>query len=656
MNSITKRTVLLCLFLFVLSGSPRIYGKETWISVKSKNFNLVGNTSEKEIKQVATKLEQFREVFSHLFPNAKLVSTVPTNVIVFKSKGSFKPFKPVADGKTLEGIAGYFQSGADVNYITLTTETASEDPFHTIFHEYVHLLVNNTLGRGRVPTWFNEGLAEYYSTFEIKDARQVSLGKPLGSHLRLLRSTKLWPLKAIFDMDQYSLQRNKQDARGMFYAQSWALVHYLIQGNDGKRLQQFGEFLQLIMNNTQVDLAFRDAMKMDYATLEKELRGYIQRATYRINVATFERKLEFDADMETAVLSEADAHAYLGDLLLHMNRSEEAVAKLQQALALDADHQMGHASLGMALLRQKKYLEAKAHLEKAVNLGANNYLAHYYYAYLLTREGMDENDLAHGYTAENAALMRKHLERSIQAKPDFGESYRLLAFVNLVTNENLDEALEQIKKALALSPGSEDYLFVLAQIYLRKQDVDSARTIIEPLATSSSDPGIRATAQGILRSVKEFQAQLAQFEKQKASRLQALGNTTRSQVNEIVASAPEVVSITNSSSKYLEEALRQPGQGERRVQGTLVTIDCSSKAIVFTLKVGEQLHKYSSPNFNDVDITTFTQDVVGELTCGVRKAPESVILTYSDQRDERAKTDGTAIALEFVPPDFKLSN
>ena len=44
-------------------------------------------------------------------------------------------------------LAGYFQPGEDVNYITLTTEKASDDqPFRTIFHEYVHLLVANTMG------------------------------------------------------------------------------------------------------------------------------------------------------------------------------------------------------------------------------------------------------------------------------------------------------------------------------------------------------------------------------------------------------------------------------------------------------------------------------------------------------------------------------
>ncbi|MDQ3821096.1 MAG: hypothetical protein M3362_25905, partial [Acidobacteriota bacterium] len=60
--------------------------KDTWTSVRSQNFFLVGNASEKEIRQVATRLEQFRDVFKRLFSKINFTSPVPTTVIVFKSQ------------------------------------------------------------------------------------------------------------------------------------------------------------------------------------------------------------------------------------------------------------------------------------------------------------------------------------------------------------------------------------------------------------------------------------------------------------------------------------------------------------------------------------------------------------------------------------------
>src|SRR5215213_11425624 len=124
--------VSLCL-LVVVSHHTVVAAKDNWVSVHTKNFFMVGNASEKEIRQVALKLEQFRTVFTKLFPNIRFNTPVPTTVVVFKSDSSFAPFKAAANS------AGYFQAGPDVNYIALTTEVGGEDPFSVIFHEYTHL-------------------------------------------------------------------------------------------------------------------------------------------------------------------------------------------------------------------------------------------------------------------------------------------------------------------------------------------------------------------------------------------------------------------------------------------------------------------------------------------------------------------------------------
>jgi hypothetical protein len=45
-----------------------------------------------------------------------------------------------------------------------------------------------------VPLWFNEGLAEYYSTFDVQDGdRKVILGDLVDNHVLYLRENKLVP-------------------------------------------------------------------------------------------------------------------------------------------------------------------------------------------------------------------------------------------------------------------------------------------------------------------------------------------------------------------------------------------------------------------------------------------------------------------------------
>src|SRR5258708_4382028 len=316
------RTMILALALLALPliSHPNTQAKDAWTSVRTKNFTLIGNAGEKDIRKVATRLEQFRDVFTRLFPGARFETPVPTTVIVFKSMSSYKPFN-------FGNNAGYFQKGEDVNYITLTTESGGQNPFNVIYHEYVHLLVDNNLGNA--PDWFNEGLAEYYSTFDIEEDRKVHLGELIPYHLLTLREDKLLPLRTLFAVDHYSPYYNEGSKRGAFYAESWALVHYLILGNEGRRLPQLNKFLNLIDANVTVDDAFKQAFQMDVETLEKELKRYVEGHTFRMQVATFEHKLEFDAEMTAAPLTEAAAQGYLGDLLLHLNRLNDSELRLQ---------------------------------------------------------------------------------------------------------------------------------------------------------------------------------------------------------------------------------------------------------------------------------------------------------------------------------------
>jgi Flp pilus assembly protein TadD len=85
-------------------------------------------------------------------------------------------------------------------------------------------------------------------------------------------------------------------------------------------------------------------------------------------------------------MSEAEAEAYLGDLLAHIDRREDAAARLGRALNLDPKLSFAHASLGMLLARRQRFDDARRHLREAVATGAQNYLAHYYYAFALSRE------------------------------------------------------------------------------------------------------------------------------------------------------------------------------------------------------------------------------------------------------------------------------
>jgi tetratricopeptide (TPR) repeat protein len=646
----TKRLalVLATVFCFLLVASSRapVSAKDTWTSVRSKNFLLVGNAGEKEIRQVGVRLEQFREVFSRLFTTLNVNSPVPTTVIVFKNDDSYRPFKPN------QNTAGYFQPGSDVNYITLKLSTdlrSEQDPFTIIFHEYTHLLVRNT--SGNVPTWFNEGLAEYYSTFSITDDQKVVMGRPIASHVYLLRERSMLPLRTLFQVDQKSPYYNEGDKQSIFYAESWALMHYLILGKDGQRMTQLGKFIELLSANVPMEQAFQQAFAMSFESMEKELRSYIQRDRYPIISGSFTSKVGYDTAMQSAPMTEAEAQAYLGDLLLHSNRAESETY-LQRALALDPDLGMANAALGMLRVRQGRSDEARKSLERAVAANSQNYLIHYYYAYALSREGNRDMHTVMGFAPETATKMRAELKRAIQLRPDFPESYSLLAFVNLVTESDLDETLEMLKRALATSPARDDLVFMLAQLYMRKEDFKTARTLIDRLGRAS-DAELRQRAEGLRTQLGSLEEQLARIRQEK-ERLASDPRTTPEFQNTHDANGQPVIVREVDPAAILRESLRKPAAGETQAQGTLVRIDCDAKGITFTVRINDRLLKLMTDNFSHVDLMSFSEDAGREVTCGPRKPEDNVVVCYLPLTDPRARIDGTAKSFEFVPKDFKL--
>jgi len=654
--------VTLCLLVVVSQYNP-VAAKDNWVSIRTKNFFLIGNGNEKDIRQVALKLEQFREAFTIIFPNIRFNSAVPTTVIVFKSKSSYAPFRPGPN------LAGYFQPGQDVNYITLTTEvgnsgpeavklTGSQDPFTVIFHEYTHLLVKNTFENA--PLWFNEGLAEYYSTFKMADDQKFALGTPIGNHVYLLRDSKMLPLKTLFAVDHKSPHYNESKKQGIFYAQSWALLHYMLIGKAGKA-EQFTKFLDLTAANVPAEDAFQQAFGMPFEAMEKELRNYVQKDRYNVLNGRFKNKLELDTTAAATPLSEAEAQAYLGDLLLHSYR-KDAYTYLEKALQLDPNLAMAHASLGMAYFREGKVAEARASLERAVALSSQNYLVHYDYAFTLSRQAPDEQ--VSGYTPEVAAKIREHLQKAIALRPDYMESYNLLAFVSLVTGENLDAAIASMKQALNVAPGRHDFSLTLAQLYARTGDFKQARQILEQIAKSDAQDHIRQASEIMLKQVQTIEENKARYEEAKKL---ATENKNRAPGIVTVSSDPSGAPAASSASSpnttpapaadpssYLREVLRAPGVGETQLQARLLRIECDAKGMFFVVQTPSGLLRLRTATFDDIEITTYDTSVKGEITCGERKPANTVVVDYVPNTDKRLRADGTIKSIEFVPADFNL--
>ncbi|MEK6299092.1 MAG: tetratricopeptide repeat protein [Acidobacteriota bacterium] len=629
--------VACALVLLAASTAP---AKDKWLNLRTKNFNIVGNADEGDTRELALKLEQFRLIISKL-TNTSNVTPVPITVVVFKNDGAFKPFKPLYNGKPAN-VSGFFQQSEDENVIALDLNADEEYPMSVIFHEYTHLLT--AYASVPFPLWMSEGLAEFYSTFDVKK-NEVTIGKPLSGHVWLLRE-KFVPFQTLFSVRHDSPGYNERDKQGVFYAESWALAHYLMFGNNHARQPQLTQFLGLLSSGMNVEKAFNEAFKIGFAEMEKELRRYVGNRSYPGMIYTL-KSTEGEKDVSVRALSDAEVQYNLGNLLMRINRLEDAETYFNQAAALDAGLAGPYEGRGFIAMRRDKYDDAREHFRKAAALGSQNHLVHYYYAESMQREQKGSREGISLIQSDIARTMIAELKTAIKLMPGFGPAYNLLGFVYLVSGENIGEGLEVMKTALKLSPQNKHVALNLAELQLRMQDYAGAKKTLEPLVGADDEPRIKEQAQSIMSMIDSYTRRDTNADKystgdtasepelKERPRLKRKGEET----------ADHAESGTGKADR--DRASSRPAlklDGTEVMAGTLAAIECKGAGMVLAVKAGDKLLRFSVSDPTKLQFLTQDPQLNPSIGCG----PINLGAFIHFKPIAGGKFAGDAVAVEFT--------
>src|SRR5262245_50148362 len=135
---------------------------DKWNEVRTENFTLYGDTTVARMKEVGLDLEKLRAVLLVMKKSLTANSPVPTSIYVFKSQDALDPYLPPRlPGQKIK-FASYFLEASDGNYIALTASW-NDDPRHLVYHNYIYYFLGANYSPQ--PTWFEEGIGGYYSTF-----------------------------------------------------------------------------------------------------------------------------------------------------------------------------------------------------------------------------------------------------------------------------------------------------------------------------------------------------------------------------------------------------------------------------------------------------------------------------------------------------------
>ncbi len=254
---------------------------EKWVALDAGDFRFVSAVSSRQTLEIARNLLRMRAALGKV-SDFELHTTEPTRVFVFRTQHGFSRYCEALLRAKCDTVTGLFVDGSSGDFILLSGD-AKVGIDRIVYHELTHQLVASS--RAQLAPWYDEGLAEYLSTFRTVGA-ETHLGVPVDEHLRWLRDEmrlgslrkRLIPLRELFAITAASRIYDERTRTGVFYAQSWALVHYLTQAPD--RREQLPQFLELLRSGQSPTDAVTGAFGMSLSELEQALRTYIRGDTF----------------------------------------------------------------------------------------------------------------------------------------------------------------------------------------------------------------------------------------------------------------------------------------------------------------------------------------------------------------------------------------
>jgi tetratricopeptide (TPR) repeat protein len=504
------RLLLTYALVGTLANASLAENRRAWIEVRSPNFIVVTNANEHQGRRTAYQFEMIRAVFRDFFGQTNNSQEPPITIVAAKDEKTLKTLLPEFwERKGAAHPAGVYLNTGDTgaNYIALQLDVSlNEDayePFEPVYHEYVHYLTRRLIARW--PLWLVEGFAEFYGNIRIK-GDQVFIGAPSTSHMLFLQQTSLLPISTLFDADSSSPYYNEKSKTSIFYAESWALTHYLTIRDMKEKTHRLNEFLALLAKSDDQKAAAAKTIG-DYQSLESVLHKYVRRSELdAVPVAL--PKLEQNT-FQVRGLSDPESLSIRADFMAHDRHYSEAQAMLEEALKLDPRLSAACESMSFISLQQQNLDQAAKSAEQAIALNPQSYWGNYYYAMSLLR--------AHRSDDDSIAKAQASLRTVVKINPAFAPAYDMLAYALGLpgSHQDLKEAYSMTLWAVQSEPGNIQYRLRAVQLHEQMGDADNAvraATFATKMARTPEEQKAAAEALENAQKFQEYKQKAKEFE------------------------------------------------------------------------------------------------------------------------------------------------
>jgi tetratricopeptide (TPR) repeat protein len=453
--------------------------------VRSQNFVTVSNAGEAQARRAALDFERVRGIFSRVLADAAFDVRQPVVALAVANEQGLRDVLPqFFERRSQRPVAAYW-SGPFEHHIVLRVDARPHERYRRILHEYAHLLTYVNVPDA--PAWLDEGVSELWGSTVVRDDG-VGVGATLPHHVRLLRKERRWiPLQELIAMDRAP---DPRDARrvALFYAQSWALAHYLFLERASDALELVPSVYVRSLRDRASRLEAAESAFGPLPELERALRAYVHHRAFRsrrIEMPGFGPGTDADgtADVRVRPLSEAEALIVRARFLVDGERSDAALPLLKEAMRLDPHRTSAFETLGRLYFRQNKPADAIGWFDRAIASGSASYLAHYYRALLDARRS--EHDL----------------QRAIALNPRFAPAYARLADLYATDAARPLDALPLLRRATELEPASAAHWIRLGHLLLLVDRPEEARAAAKQGLAHARATAARELAEALLLDI-----------------------------------------------------------------------------------------------------------------------------------------------------------
>jgi tetratricopeptide (TPR) repeat protein len=546
---------------------------EPWIEIRTSHFIVASDGGEKTARRVADQFENMCRVFQATLPHARLETGFPIRILAARDGKSFANLFPEfpAEKRSIQP-AGSFVPGTESNYIALRMNASGHAPYQDIYREYARLILK--FSYQSLPPWLEEGYANVFGSLTFDD-KGAWLGRPDPEDLSVLWESPLLPLDLVFHVDRNSAYYDSGSKTTVYFAESRALVHYLLSDPQMSAMKSMDRYITLVESGVDALQAARQTFG-DLQQMQTKLESYIKQ------IAPKPSKIQGAGASATTsssrTLSTAETEALLGDFALSRGKFDSAETKLQNAIRVNPSLASAEQSFGYLLLEQNQLDEAEKHFTRALELDPNSALAYYGQGKLLMMR-----DGAGG--APSGAIAA--FEKSVSLNANFAPAWYNLASLYALRLETLQKALDAAQRAASLVPGEPGYQYQVAVILASLGRREEARKVAAQLQDSSEDRRLADKAGDLL----------AQFSRPPTSAPPAspsgsLSTTSMDRTVHIERKTEPndtaVVTLSKTTREQIHPPAVLPAPAQTSVYsmvGTISEVNCAdSPQIQFTLK------------------------------------------------------------------------